>query len=372
MPTPPPVEIPPPPKLSVRAASPPPVPTRHTTDLDLEPHPDNEGRRYQSVVAALISSTIHLVLLLVLAFLARKSFHSDAIVIRLAGSDGERELASLDVFSVAPPEPDAGDTSAAMMAEIEPFDVLSETQVASPDFASEDKPQNGGGGSPAKDNDSSKEKPHVSFFGTHAYGNKFVYVLDVSGSMLAGSGARIRRARQELIRSINQLQPHQSFYVVLYSNYAVGLNGERRNFQLLPATPENKKLASRWISYVNPSGGTFPGGALKIAGDLAPDAIFFLSDGEFVYYAPDRINGAFENFLQGFGQARPSRLRPSLISGALYPQEVLDAFDPDIVVHTVALESEKSRRLMKMIADVKGGEHRFIAAPNRPTQRRRR
>ena len=47
-----------------------------------------------------------------------------------------------------------------------------------------------------------------SFFGIEAGGHEFVYVLDVSGSM---QGRRFDRASEELLRSVEQLGPHQRF-----------------------------------------------------------------------------------------------------------------------------------------------------------------
>jgi hypothetical protein len=54
------------------------------------------------------------------------------------------------------------------------------------------------------------------------------------------------------------------------------------------------------------------------------------------------------------------------------PKRALDSYHKDIVVHTIALESEDNSPLMKRIAKEKGGEFQFIPAPKRPTVRRQR
>jgi hypothetical protein len=54
-----------------------------------------------------------------------------------------------------------------------------------------------------------------SFFGIRAEGQRFVYVVDCSGSM---TGAPYDRASQELVRSLAALSKTQEFFVILYSD----------------------------------------------------------------------------------------------------------------------------------------------------------
>ncbi|MFN0056574.1 MAG: VWA domain-containing protein [Planctomycetales bacterium] len=125
----------------------------------------------------------------------------------------------------------------------------------------------------------------VGFFGASAAAESCVYVFDMSGSM---HGRRFRRALSELNRSISDLKPHQRFFVIMFSDSAVPLFADLSTTELLetfrvelfPATVENKHKARAWLSKLKADGHTHPTTALKLAIDLKPDVIFFLTDGE--------------------------------------------------------------------------------------------
>ncbi len=329
----------------------------------------SKGRWFEPSAGFLVSAILHLFLLLLLAMIARTDLSPSQVQLTMSSSLSDVPA----IFQLVEiPRPDS------LLAEDVPVEVAAvELEVLKPIVEqTETEPRvvdsaTGDTGQGSEPSESDQQEPAVTFFGTHAYGNHFVYVLDVSGSMLSGSGRRIRRARAELIRSISQLTPEQSFYVVAYSNYAIKMFGGRGQPRLIPATADNKRRAARWIGFVSPKGGTEPGGALKIAGDLMPDAVFFLSDGEFVYQSPSTALAEMEQFMQGFGSARPSRFRMRVLKHSPYPKEVLDNYAPEIVVHTVALENESSRHLMAFIAREKGGQHQFIPAIDRSNLQRR-
>lgn len=113
-----------------------------------------------------------------------------------------------------------------------------------------------------------------------------------------------------------------------------------------------------------------PGDALRIAGELKPDAVFFLSDGEFVFAAAATPEENLDKFLQSFVSARGRQLQNPQANNKL-PKSILNDFAPGIVVHTIALESRENREIMQTIANEKGGQFRFIPEPARPTMRRR-
>ena len=104
-----------------------------------------------------------------------------------------------------------------------------------------------------------------------------------------------------------------------------------------------------------------PARALQIAGNLKPDAVFFLSDGEFLYGHGANLNSPLNNFFQGFGSARKAMPPPGGL--ILDPKEILAEYPREIIVHTIAFESVSSGPLMRMIATQKGGQYRFIPAP---------
>jgi hypothetical protein len=115
----------------------------------------------------------------------------------------------------------------------------------------------------------------ASFFGLKAKGQRFVYVVDCSGSML--DEARLARAKDELRRSVWRLQPPQQFKVIFYNDEPIPMPGD------LPRSADltSKSQLLAWLRLIEPDGGTEPRGALAQALALRPDAVFLLSDGEF-------------------------------------------------------------------------------------------
>jgi hypothetical protein len=331
---------------------------------------DISSRRswFEGMAAFLVSSVLHLMVLVILALIVRQQLSPSVVELRLnSSSSGEPiaiEMINLSEIDSSPAVEPA-DSLVALQSQILQTLEVERPVTSTRPIAAANRIEHDPNQPPPGD----QRKPDVTFFGTHAYGTKFVYVLDISGSMLANNSARIRRARAELTRSINQLGPDHSFYVVLYCNYAIKMFGGSGQPRLIPANEENKKRVAQWVSVFNPRGGTEPGHALRIAGELNPDAIFFLSDGEFVFKPPS--DAGIDQFIQGFGQARPSRFRPDILVNSPYPKQVLENYPPEIVVHTVALESKTSRHLMATIAQSTGGQYRFIPAFDRSQLKRR-
>jgi hypothetical protein len=120
----------------------------------------------------------------------------------------------------------------------------------------------------------------VDFFGVKGKGNKFVYVVDCSGSM---TGRRFEKACGELKRSIGALKPRQKFYVYFFSSGTYQMfyptQGEEK---LIRASPENVRKVTEWIDkFQEGGGGTQPKDSMLRALKLQPDTIFFLTDGAF-------------------------------------------------------------------------------------------
>jgi hypothetical protein len=159
------------------------------------------------------------------------------------------------------------------------------------------------------------------FYGIEADGDDFVFVVDMSGSM---QGARFRRARGELRRSIEALRPPQRYFVIFFSDgpYPMPASG------LSEATRENVGQTLKWINEVQCNGFTKPLPALIQALDLDPDAVFFLSDGKFDPQV------AFE-----IGQHRTG--------------------DP-IPIHTIGFMNRAGEPMLKAISEVTGGTYRFV------------
>ena len=376
--TPPPIERP---ERSVSV--PPPVPdadagseTVQATELNalttIESHEKgsetDRDRQLKQFSGFLFSLIAHLVILIVLALVLMPSAPLDPLVISLATADNNDpwantdELASITSVDVSVPEQEPP-TSSSVIEETVAIDVLDLVEVSPITFPStETAKSNTPSETTAESDNASKQNKSIKFFGAEAYGNSFVFVLDVSSSMSARNGQRLTRATSELIASINQLTAEQDFSVILYSNHALPMFLKNNEAVMRQATANNKQAALKWLRYqVRPQGGTMPARALQIAGNLKPDAVFFLSDGEFLYGHTADFNSPLNSFFQSFGQARKAMPPPGDVM--LDPKSILSDYAPDIVVHTIAFESVGSRPLMELIAKQKGGQHRFIAAP---------
>ena len=120
----------------------------------------------------------------------------------------------------------------------------------------------------------------VKFFGLESAGNRFVFVIDCSGSM--GDERRYQRAVYELTRSMDMLKSSHQFLVILYNSATYPmLDMTEENIRMLPATNTNKKRVRDWLKTQQPEALTLPMVAMKMSLDLKPSTIFFLSDGEF-------------------------------------------------------------------------------------------
>lgn len=166
----------------------------------------------------------------------------------------------------------------------------------------------------------------ASFFGLEAFGSRFVYVVDRSGSM---SDIPMRTAKAELMRSINQLKPGMEFFVMFYSNGFESMPAQG----LVPADRANKRLAEQWIEQISSSGGTNPTEAMKKAMELSPDAIWLLSDGKFSESIADEI----------------TKMNSSM----------------GISIHTIAFFNTAGSELLSDLAQKNNGEFIYVPEPSK-------
>ena len=194
------------------------------------------------------------------------------------------------------------------------------------------------------------------YFGTIAHGNRFVYILDKSTSMNwgrsgeASSDSRFDRARYELLRSIDKLAPYQQFYVILFSNTTRRMFDDESPAPVtIPATRRNKERIRKWLEGAGVGGGTDPRQALYVAFSIAPDAIFLLSDGDF-----NQVRKKKDNSFEGNPEAEElvAQLNLSLIP-----------------IHTFAYEDPSSKERMENLAQLSGGDYKYIAPNNDPAER---
>ncbi len=172
----------------------------------------------------------------------------------------------------------------------------------------------------------------ASFFGVEARGARFVYIVDVSGSM---EGRKLETLQIELTDSIKRLPESARFAVVLFSTDASSLGGASRWWQ---ATEQAKRAISREIQAIRAKGGTNPLPAFEKAFALKPkpDAIYFMTDGLFAESA------AYE--IAQLNESTGGRITP---------------------IHCISFVSREAASIMRSIADRSGGSYTHIEGPGR-------
>jgi hypothetical protein len=175
------------------------------------------------------------------------------------------------------------------------------------------------------------------FFGVRANGNRFVFVVDCSRSM--DEGSKWRDATRELVAALDRLTPEQFFYVVFFDGQTHPMFSSRSpEPELLPATAENRQRFDQWLDTVELGYNTRPAGAMQLALQLQPDAVFLLSD------------GAFEDQ-----------------TAAILRQKNLVRKDgrrvPQVIVHTIGFHNREAQRVLQRIADENGGRYVFVPDP---------
>ncbi len=182
------------------------------------------------------------------------------------------------------------------------------------------------------------------FFGTSASGRDFVFILDISGSMMARKGERFNRARDELVESVSRLRPDQRFYVFLFNWTTIPMFGLADPGELIPASGENIAQLRAWLYSIEPTSGTDPRFALVGALKLQPNAIFLLSDG--------RFNTSSESS-RFFGGDRNLTVFEVITKGQL----------PSVQINTIAFEDLSASQGMSKLAELTDGQFRFVPAP---------
>ena len=132
--------------------------------------------------------------------------------------------------------------------------------------------------SEALESKTEKAKTGASFFGAQAEGNRFVFVIDSSGSM---RGPRWESLCKELVRAIKSLSPDQDFFVISFDAFAHPMFGSAPpKGKFLKAIDRNVKRVQNWLLSIEHGRNTFPASSVGMAMKLEPDGIFLLSDGE--------------------------------------------------------------------------------------------
>jgi len=168
------------------------------------------------------------------------------------------------------------------------------------------------------------------FFGTYASGQRFVFIIDSSRSML--EGRRWATARRELVRALQSLSPDQEFFVIGFDSTAKPMFGQfPPNSKFLHPTESNIDRLNRWVGTILHGGATLPASSIGIALRMKPDAIFLLSDGE--------IQDTTIQDLRVYNRRMNSKGTPEAI----------------IPIHTVLLHSMAGLMTLQTIADENDG-----------------
>lgn len=117
----------------------------------------------------------------------------------------------------------------------------------------------------------------AQFFGARSKGNRFVFVVDNSGSM---SGGRMETTLMELQNAVNKMDPKQLFYVIFYSDQAYPMFFPKSVEEMAPATRENKRMLAAWLPTVEMCIGGRLLDAIDKAAELDPAVVYLLSDGD--------------------------------------------------------------------------------------------
>jgi hypothetical protein len=174
----------------------------------------------------------------------------------------------------------------------------------------------------------------ASFFGVEARGTRFAYVIDISGSMDLGVGVgslrRIDILKTELGKSLAALMENAKFFVALFSSDAKPMGGK---IEWVSANESGKQWARRTVPLIAAEGETVPIPAFKMVLTLRPrpDAIYFMTDGEFDKdYANQiaRMNAEFR-----------------------------------IPIHCITFVSKEGEEVMRKIAADSGGTYTHFAGP---------
>jgi von Willebrand factor type A domain len=311
--------------------------------LNMLHHRSNFEKRASSAVAFMTSFTIHLVVLIIvasIAFTIGKESHGVMLDADI-GNSVEVGFDEVDVVAVESPielpevkqlepmaAPSLANLEVSSTVAMKPTDSGPSLDLAldSSSASGGTGSSNGGSGEAANSLSSTMKKRGAAFFGAYAEGKRFIFVLDSSRSMLQDD--RWTYACNQLIDSLNGLQPEQEFYVICFdieTTYLFNIPPSRAKF--FKSDEKTLPRVKRWLRTHELGRATMPAQALQNALALEPDAIFLLSDGEL-----QDNSVAMLRTINGFSSA--------------YRQ---------IPIHTVHLFSDEGRETLQLIARENSG-----------------
>lgn len=190
----------------------------------------------------------------------------------------------------------------------------------------------------------------TTFFSQAAQGQRFAFILDMSGSM---AGPRWAACLRELTGALQALSGQAEFFVLLFSDHLQQPPGQ---LDWTMAHPDVVKAVIEWMGEIQPVGGTMPGPAFErvFALSTRPDALYFMTDGIFEDCTPAdvaRLNGSgtaskLGALMLGMGRSLFGKGRDQ----------------PATVIHTIALDEAGSAAVLKQIAKDSGGQYGYVSS----------
>ncbi len=168
------------------------------------------------------------------------------------------------------------------------------------------------------------------FFGVEARGSRFIFIVDISGSM---EGPKMATLKRELVKAIDGLTEDAQFIAYFFESQTATLGSKDK---WIEATMKNKNWAITQVGALLAKGGTEPGPAFALAFALKPraDAMYFMTDGLFDPGVADRI-------------------------------AAMNKVGRKIPVHCLAFGERGSEATMRKIAELSGGTYTYIEEPRR-------
>lgn len=164
----------------------------------------------------------------------------------------------------------------------------------------------------------------ATFMGAAAQGRRFCIVADRSGSML---GDKFDTLRKELLTTIDDMRAHTRVQIILFNTRAVGYP----RVEWLHPRDEREGIET-WLATMIAAGDTYPTPAFVQAFNLdpLPDAIFFMTDGQFDPHVVTQIR-----------RLNTTAQRP-------------------VPIHTITFVDRSAAHLMRTIARESDGTYRHV------------
>lgn len=232
----------------------------------------------------------------------------------LDADDAEAEAEEAEDLDETLVEVNPMDSSDGDMPEIDPVKLL--PGGASGGGATNFNPLAGGGGGLGEG---------ASFMGLHAKGTRFCIIADRSGSM---EGPKLSFVKEEILETLTTMGSRGRFQLIFFNTRELAYRqpGWRH-------PRKDRADVAAWLQTVNAGGGTYPTPAFRVAFSLSPrpDAIFFMTDGQF----PENVVDEVADLNRAGGKK--------------------------VQIHTISFMDTSAETLMRRIASDSGGRYRHVS-----------